>query len=570
MKFLRRSATITLVLMSLYCGSKGQNQSLALLPFLGTGSVGVSPSTAGAGQPVATGGATAAADMENPASVQAAVPAGAASGDHTPPRLLRMEWPTTCTMTGAGWLRCDPKPTGPIFVFDKPIDCASAPKLNGHTIENGGTIKAYSLRASYTNGMGYDHYIIDGDYQSIAIVSECDANKVRVHPVIDEHQQGVGGPIEGGFMPNTYTVVLAGGIKDTAGNATLDGDSRFAGPVGDVRSNTEMDTVINSPYAVDVVTYVGPAAIRANTYDYLADFILMPWIDQRPTTDGKLRFLMPSFPVACDDLNLIRSNFLIETVLWDDFKAGRPFQTFPIQGVACEPVEGLNHRLVITNPIPVGSLVRITVQGTFTNSQKNMTMGSGRFMQLFENVNGVSQPIPRSFRYMQWRWPENLGTQPSCQTLEVDQAVTYFDSAQTYGPYCADAAGPFLQPNTSKPEYYFYIGGGMPALNTGYCVEYSGPAWSSTDAALAKLEKNCSTVIPGLPQSFQKYNGPRFAEYASCETSAGVISGYGTSYFDTGVAGVCIENPGKTNEYAIYYFNYEDKVAARTVCKGLW
>ncbi|MCE9597870.1 MAG: hypothetical protein K8S54_07870 [Spirochaetia bacterium] len=397
--------------------------------------------------------------------------------------------------------------------------------------------------------------------QSVPVIAKCNGNRVRIVRVTEEHAG------EGTFNAGTWTVILVGGIKDLAGNVTPDGDSRFAGPVGDIRNANELGQLFNLN-AVDhpVSSYSGPFAVLGFPKAYLNDFFVMPSIDQKITSDGRLTIMQPSFAVNCDNTEEMKKYFSVETVLFDDFYQNKPFKPFAITQTSCVNVGGVNQAVLVDPPIPSGSLVRLRVDGSLRNKQGTMTMGSGKYLELLQVVSGAAQPIPRTNFNLLYRWPENLGSVPQCQNLEVDQILTHFDSASATSYSCGYVNVRDI-PMTSSPEHYFYRAGMTRAVGSGACVDYTGPKFAADYPG--GMYEACAETFPGVPATLKPpQDYPMFYD-TQCENTIPVIPG-GTSYVDTGVAGMCIENPGKTNEYVLYYFTYEQKAAARAACKGIW
>ncbi|MBL8018461.1 MAG: hypothetical protein JNM27_02250 [Leptospirales bacterium] len=578
--------TVLAFLLACGQGKEGFDPSLLLVG----ASVGVSPSNAGDGQAAASPGAASGSDLENSANPTGTNPPSgspasntqnpanpqipptspsSSAEDSTPPRLLRVEWPADCQTLPSGYYRCDSKPTGPEFIFDEPIDCNSAPQLSGTTILNGGTIKAYSLDTyDFVPGFvsGPRSYSVKGRDQSVAVQAKCTGNRVRIFPVTEEHLG------EGKFTAGTWTVVLIGGIKDMAGNVTPDGDSRFTGPVGDVRNPEELGTLFNLNGPGEAPSaYVSSFAVRGFPgSNFLRDFFVMPYIDQKITSNGKLNIMQPSFPVNCENTEEMKKYFSIETINVDDFFQGKPFKPFQITQTTCYSYSGSSFPWVVVDPpMPPGSLIRLRVDGTLRNKQGTMTMGSGKYLELTQIVSGVAQPIPRSTYNLLYNWPENLGKVPECHNLEVEQTVTHFDS----NPASMNACGAVkldTEPLNGSPVHYFYhAGGNVRAIASGVCADYTGPKY------LADYPEGMYNVCqdpfpgPGIPASLRPPQDFPFHADAPCESVLPVSEG-GKSYIDTGVVGMCIENPGKVNEYVLYYFDYEQKQAARAACKGLW
>ncbi len=522
------------------------------------GAVGLSPQSAGSGQ--AAAGNQSGTDIENHPAAPLAVE------DVTPPRLVRIEWPIECLdVSIAG---CVPSRFGPDFIFDEPIDCNSIPHLNGNRLESGGTIKAYIHQFAAYLPAGAGAYGLAGEGQSVVIEGECQGNRVRMHPL-----DNAGG--FGSYGDQDLTFVLVGGVKDLAGNISTEGEHSFAGPVGDIRPESDLHSLVDWVYGFTGVTNrgyrtVGPYAVRGNPPLYAYQGLrAVSYIDNSPSSDGRLRIHAGPAAISCEDTAEMRKVFSIETISQDDLNWGKPMQPFAIAATHCESASpGWTTQMVIDPPIPPGSLMRLRVDGNLTDTSRSMTLGWGKYMQVLQDVNGSPQPVPRSFHLIDRRWPENLGDQPQCKIVEMDQASTYFDDGAS-SLSCSSAA--FSSGfNTAKPSHYYYQGSD-PVISFGYCVDYSGQNWRNilgTDPEASTLRAKCEQDFLGLPSQFKnKAANQAFEATAPCHSR---ISVGGSSYMDTGVAGLCIQNPGKPNETVITYFEYDDRAAARAACNGIW
>jgi len=103
--------------------------------------------------------------------------------------------------------------------------------------------------------------------------------------------------------------------------------------------------------------------------------------------------------------------------------------------------------------------------------------------------------------------------------------------------------------------------------STGACVDYSGPNWEQD----AQIPTKCENTFPGVPSAVKATFDPSvYNSYIPGGFCAASFYIEGSSYMDTGVSGVCIQNPGAQNEYAVYYTRIEDRAAGFAACKGIW
>jgi hypothetical protein len=577
------SSLILLALpLTLFCSNASETDPTSAL-LLGAGAVGTSPQNAGDGQTVATAGQAGSSDLEStqsssqssgPQSSPAQSQTIVAAADTTGPRLVRIDWATDCSMTPSGLLRCNPRKTGPELIFDEAIDCNSIPRLNGRTIENGAHIKAYARVTSeyyFILGGVADVYRYSAGFtdQSIAVVGECSGNRVRIHPVAD------GAPGEF-FATGIHTIILTGGVKDLAGNVTPDGDSRFVGPVGDIRDDSEIDSTLSPAPLVSIndmapssglyFVSTGPNAIRAEVSGGSSSVLdLWPAVSSKQDSDGKIRVRIPHYQLDCDNTEEMRKYFSVEFVTWDDFRAKKPYTNSPILSTTCEDFVGQQKIMVIDAPTPTGSLIRVHVQGTLPDKAGQITKGSGSYLTLLQDYNGVVSPIPRTFTYLLWKWPENLAKEPTCVESTVQQIVTHYDQALMGPSSCRNdvvSRGVLAE----KAAYYSYDSVGNPVSVSGICAEYSGPG-NYENLDWSAIESMCTKKMPGVPAALQPAD--RYFSTGGCGLGWGA-SEKGDSYVTTNVAGVCIENPGKPNEIAVTYYNYPDKKTAKAACKGIW
>lgn len=585
MRQFRPLLPITLLSLVFFsCTNHGQSDSMSAL-LAGGAAVGLSPSSAGNDQTAATPGQTGSADLESTGPGDAsgaaapAVPAVPPTADTTPPRLVRIDWRADCNTSPSGNVYCDAHPEGPVFVFDEAIDCNSVPRLSGNVIENGQTIKAFVREEAGVLSSESNSYYPHRKDQSIAVVGECSGNKVRIHPAAKRQS----------FGPDVTTVVLVGGIKDLAGNTTPDGEPALAGPVGDVHPQGVIDQVLGKWTAMaaagykNVATSANPNAVQASRFALDGqlpvglDIAVIANLANKDNEDGRIRLYAayphPDESLDCALADEIRKHVTVEYILWADLQAGKPFSTAAIKNTFCEARSSARGALpdatVLDADIPNGSLVRLSLAGSLPNKARTKTLGYGSLKQLSQ----MGTPIPFTKTYVLWKWPENLAApQPACKEMRATQVMTHFDT----GLYLGSCTNREVRlgwdvPLKEQATEFSYDTAGFPFSARGVCLDYSGPAyWNSGDQSLdfEKNRQSCDSTMKEVPAALRPAQRT-FDEGLGC---AAAVYGdpNGSTYRSTGVAGVCIENPGKNNEYVIVYHTPADKAKARASCKGYW
>ena len=572
------SAVMALILALGGCSKPSSGGGLNFLLLAGaSGGPAVSPPGQGAGQVPAK--PTAGTDLENP--TPAPPPNGSGGGgppaaqppapppaneDTKAPRLLRIEWPRTCKALANGYERCDDWNSGPVVKFDEAVDCASLPHVEGGVIRSPGAIKVYEIRpwGLHIPDDSAMRYSFQVDAASIpAEIADCVGNQARIVPVT------------GAFAPGGYVVVITDRARDLAGNALVGGAPGLPEAIGDRQSAYALDQFVLQGLAVrGSVNTPNNGHATGNYRPFWADTQDIASAGSRyiPTmvlsyTNYKQGETSSPFVFSQDlDCPILANSHLtgrparLESIDWDAYRAGGPFASDPVH-LSCAP--GQSRILQFTDGLRAGRLYRLTLDGSLGTADGTMTMGFGKYRELTQQVNGAIIPVPREFPFLLGVWPENAYKAPVCEELTVTEPVTYFDTGTMHAS--CDTSENFNTPLTTGPAVYS-VANHYGFVLKGACVQYTGPAWQDDQ----KLAETCRTSVTGMPPAFVQPEG-RYSEYSMCDPAYSSLGEmYGTSFLETGVVGVCIQNPGKARESVVYFYDYDRRVEAKAACKGLW